>query len=173
MLKQLPRLGVSSCLLGESVRYDGACKRNPLITEVLASKFQFVSICPEVAIGLGVPRAPIQFVETKRGVRVCGVVDRSVDKAEVLDDFARQQAEALDDIHGYIFKARSPRCGLQDVDVWDSAGQIVRSNGVGIYARTLLDERPLLPIADEKQLQDERFRAQFIHRVYSGYIQSG
>jgi hypothetical protein len=61
---------------------------------------------------------------------------------------------------------------LQDVDVWDSAGQIVRSNGIGIYARTLLAERPLLPIADEKQLQDEKFREQFIHQVYSGYIQA-
>jgi len=137
-------------------------------TRVLADQFHFVSVCPEVAIGLGVPRAPIQLVETKRGVRVRGIADRLADKTDALDDYGCLQAEVLGDICGYIFKARSPSCGLQDVDVWDSVGQIVRSNGIGAYAHALLAERPLLPIADEKQLQDEKFREQFIHQVYSG-----
>ena len=76
------------------------------------------------------------------------------------------QAEILD-IYGYILKARSTSCGLQDVDVWDVTGQLVRSSGRGIYTGALLAERPLLSIADEKQLQDIKFRGQFIHQVYS------
>ena len=169
MEKRLPRLGISSCLLGESVRYDGGCKLDPVIARVLADQFHLVSICPEVAIGLGVPRAPIQLVETKRDVRVRGIADRLADKTDALEDYGRLQAEVLGDICGYIFKARSPSCGLQDVDVWDSVGQIVRSNGIGAYAHALLAERPFLPVTDEKQLQDEKLREQFIHQVYSGY----
>lgn len=111
--KRLPRgsiyVGVSSCLLGERVRYDGRHKRDNVVTKILSRVFEFVPVCPEVSIGLGVPRAPIRLVGRVAAPRAIGVADASVDVTDKLASFGACMGRDLADLSGYIFKSRSPK----------------------------------------------------------------
>jgi uncharacterized protein YbgA (DUF1722 family)/uncharacterized protein YbbK (DUF523 family) len=160
------RVGVSSCLLGEQVRYDGGHKRDDFISGVLARCFQFVPVCPEVAIGLGMPRPPIQLVGDPRRPRARGVREPSIDVTERLEAFAREQAGRLHGLSGYIFKSRSPSCGMVRVKVYD-AGGMVGAHASGIFARVLMEQRPLLPVEEEGRLNDPVQRESFVNRVYA------
>jgi len=159
------RVGVSSCLLGEEVRYDGGHKRDPFITGALARCFQYVPICPEVAIGLGIPRAPIQLVGDPQHPRALGVRDRSMDVTERLEGFAREQARRLGGLSGYIFKSRSPSCGMARVKVYGARGTAA-AHASGVYARVLMQALPLLPAEEEGRLDDPVLRESFVNRVY-------
>ena len=160
------RLGVSSCLLGNRVRYDAKHKRNAFIVERLGRHFEFVAVCPELAIGLGVPRPPIQLVGDARAPRALGVDDRSLDVTRRLAAYGNRQAHALSEISGYIFKSRSPSCGLADVMVHGRTGRATR-RGTGIYAAAFRAARPLLPVEDEDALADPAARDNFIERVFA------
>ncbi len=156
------RLGISSCLLGQRVRYDGKHKRDAYIAGILARDFEFVPVCPEVAIGLGVPRAPIELVGVASAPRALGVEDAALDVTRPLAAHGRRMARALPDISGYIFKSRSPSCGIAKVPVRGS-GQ--RTGASGIYAAAFMAARPLLPVEDEDRLKDAQVRENFIQRV--------
>lgn len=156
------RLGISSCLLGQRVRYDGKHKRDAYIAGILARDFEFVPVCPEVAIGLGVPRAPIELVGAASAPRALGVEDPALDVTRPLAAHGRRMARALPDISGYIFKSRSPSCGIAKVVVRGS-GQ--RTGASGIYAAAFMAARPLLPVEDEDRLKDAQVRENFIQRV--------
>ncbi|MBI3570765.1 MAG: DUF1722 domain-containing protein [Gammaproteobacteria bacterium] len=159
------RLGISSCLLGQKVRYDGNHQHDRLITGTLGKYFEFVPVCPEVAIGLGVPRPPIRLVGNPAAPRAVGVADPTLDVTRQLANYGTRMARALDDISGYILKSRSPSCGVEQVKVYDSRDRV--RNGRGVYATAFLAQRPLLPVQEEARLDDPELRSNFIERVFA------
>lgn len=154
------RLGISSCLLGQRVRYNGGDKHDAYATATLARAFTLVPICPEVAIGLGVPRPPIELHGNPRTPHAWIEGDAGRDVTGPLADYAHQTARDLADIAGYVFKSRSPSCGLFDTPI---VGSAVR--GRGVFAHTLIDALPALPCEDEVRLRDPRVREGFVERV--------
>ena len=159
-------LGVSSCLLGFNVRYDGNHKCDSYIKDTLGRYAELVPLCPEVAIGLGVPRPPIQLVGSVRAPRAVGVEQPRLDVTARLAAYAGRVMSELTDISGYIFKSRSPSCGLTDVPVHGARANV---SGAGIYAGAWRARQPLLPVIDEARLRDARARANFLEQVFCYY----
>jgi uncharacterized protein YbgA (DUF1722 family)/uncharacterized protein YbbK (DUF523 family) len=162
-------VGVSQCLLGEQVRYDGGHKLSPLCTDILAQRFDFVPVCPEMGIGLGAPREPIQLVGSLRddAVRVLGRHNAKLDVTEKLERYGREKAAELGELCGYIFVPRSPSCGLTSVPVYDDQGHALGRRTSGVYAREFTAGHPLLPVEEEVRLRDPVIRANFLTRVYA------
>jgi uncharacterized protein YbgA (DUF1722 family)/uncharacterized protein YbbK (DUF523 family) len=161
------RLGVSACLLGQEVRYDGGHKRDHFLTDTLGPFVEWVPVCPEVEIGLGVPRDTIRLVGDAAAPRL--VVDKTgEDLTGRMQRYARARARELEslDLHGYVLKRGSPSCGLFRVRVYDDEG-VSRANGTGAYARTLVEHLPLLPVEEEGRLGDPALRENFIERVFA------
>lgn len=155
-------MGISSCLLGEKVRYDGRDKRHALLLETLGPAVEWVPVCPELELGLGVPREPIRLVGRVDAPRLLG--ERSgADHTDAMRRWAERRLEELDarGIDGWVTKARSPSCGLRGVPVHGGDGE-PREAGVGAFVRALRERLPGLPIADEEQLEDPGFRARFL-----------
>lgn len=160
-------IGISACLLGEQVRFDGGHKHQKYITQNLGHYFSYHSFCPEVAIGLGIPREPIRLVlsdEKQRPVRVVGTKTENIDVTEQLIDCANEQQSWLSGLSGYILKKDSPSCGMERVKAY-RAGHPTRK-GVGLFAATLMANNPLLPVEEEGRLNDKLLRDNFIERVY-------
>jgi uncharacterized protein YbbK (DUF523 family) len=148
------------------VRYDGAHKYAAELVRRLGRRFELVPLCPEVAIGLGVPRPPMQLVGDPRHPRARVIEDPRRDHTARLAAYGRHVALALDDLCGYIFKSRSPSCGLARVPVFARAGAArPRGRGRGIYAAALLAGRPLLPAVEESALIDARACEVFARQV--------
>lgn len=166
MTNSRPAIGISSCLLGENVRYDGGHKRNAFITDVLSEHFQFRPVCPEVAIGLGTPRPPIHLHEDERIIRVIGVKEPDKDFTGALREYGRRMSEELAEISGYIFKAKSPSCGVWRVPIHRESKPPVK-DGRGAYADAFIQARPLLPVEEEGRLHDPVLRENFIERVFA------
>ncbi|BAV34858.1 hypothetical protein SCL_2581 [Sulfuricaulis limicola] len=158
-------LGISSCLLGQKVRFDGNHKLDSFLSGTLGQFFEWVPVCPEVAIGLGIPRPPIRLVGAASAPRAVGVKDASIDVTDKLAAYGKQQARKLDDLSGYVFKSRSPSCGMERVKVYQHAGVPAKS-GRGIYADAFLSGQPWLPAEEEGRLSDPRLRENFIERVF-------
>lgn len=159
-------LGISACLLGEPVRYDGGHKRDRYILEALAPHFAFRPLCPEMAIGLGAPRPPLRLVQEGAAVRARGIADPSLDVTADLADYGWRIAADAQELSGYLFKARSPSCGMARVKVHDPNGN-AHHRGRGIYADAILNSLPLLPAEEEGRLQDAALRENFLERVYA------
>ena len=157
-------IGISSCLLGQNVRFDGSHKRDAYINGTLSEYFEFIPFCPEMAIGLGAPRPSLHLLKSGDSVRCVGVKDQSFDVTQPLRELAGQQRDVLKDLCGYIFKKDSPSCGMERVKVYN--GCQPRREGVGIYAEAVMQDHPLLPIEEEGRLGDPRLRENFIQRVY-------
>ncbi len=159
------KLAISSCLLGQAVRYDGGHKRDPYINGTLCKHFEFVPVCPEMAIGLGVPRPPIRLQQQGERIRVVGEQDTSIDVTEKLYAYGQEMGEQLEQISGYIVKSRSPSCGLERVPVYDAQGH---DSGLadGGFVHSLKKKLPLLPMEEEERLGDGLFRDNFIMRVF-------
>lgn len=161
------RIGVSSCLLGAKVRYDGNHKLDNFVTVTLGRHFEFVSVCPEVAIGLGVPRPPIRLVGTSRAPRAIGVDDKQLDVTHRLAQYGVRMARELSDISGYILKSQSPSCGMQRVKLYPENGGSAVKQGRGVYAAALMAAQPLLPMEEEGRLGDPVLRENFIEAVFA------
>ncbi|MCC6207130.1 MAG: DUF1722 domain-containing protein [Gammaproteobacteria bacterium] len=164
----IPRviLGISSCLLGQAVRFDGNHKYNGYIAETLGQVFEFRPFCPEMAIGLGVPRPPIRLVTGPDGLRARGVDDPARDVTAPLAEYALQVAGQLEGVSGYLFKKGSPSCGMERVSCFDEEGLPISGDGAGIFARTLMARCPELPVEEEGRLMDPVLRENFIERVF-------
>jgi uncharacterized protein YbgA (DUF1722 family)/uncharacterized protein YbbK (DUF523 family) len=158
------KIGISSCLLGEEVRFDGGHKKNSYITGVLTQHFTFVPFCPEVEAGLGTPREPIRLILENDEVKCVGVKTPEWDVTELLEAVAKPKRDWQRDLCGYILKKDSPSCGMERVKVY-SKGAPNRS-GVGLYAQGLIKNYPHLPIEEEGRLEDPHLRENFIQRVY-------
>ncbi len=162
-----PRIGVSACLVGQNVRYDGGHKLCRFVTHVLAPHVALVPVCPEVEIGLGTPRPPIRLVEDDGRLRL-EQVDSSRDLTEsMLDYTSRRLAEfAKFGLSGYIFKSRSPTCGLHDVPIHAVDGTVLRS-GAGLYSERFLESFSDVPVEEETRLEDPGTRDHFLTRVFA------
>lgn len=162
-----PRVGISSCLLGERVRYDGGHKKDAFLTERLGTVVEWVPVCPEIEIGLGTPREAIRLVQIEAHLRLVGVESGS-DHTEAMEQFSRRRVLELRafSLSGYVLKSKSPSCGMERVEVYDAQG-VARREGRGLFARTLLEAMPHLPIEDERRLADPRLRATWIERVFA------
>jgi uncharacterized protein YbgA (DUF1722 family)/uncharacterized protein YbbK (DUF523 family) len=158
------KIGISSCLLGNKVRFDAGHKRNSYIMGVLNNYFEFVPFCPELEIGLGVPRETIRLVTASEAVRCVGTKTPSLDVTDALQDTAELQRDWQNGLCGYLFKKDSPSCGMERVKVYN--GSVPSRTGVGIYARRVMQNFPFLPVEEEGRLEDERLRENFIRRVY-------
>ncbi|MDO8704618.1 MAG: DUF523 and DUF1722 domain-containing protein [Sulfuricaulis sp.] len=159
------RLGISSCLLGQKVRFDGNHKHDSFLTGTLGQFFEWVPVCPEVAIGLGIPRPPIRLVGSPASPRAVGVKEATIDVTDKLAAYGKRQAHALGDLSGYIFKSKSPSCGMERVKVYQAAGAPA-ANGRGIYADAFLFAQPWLPAEEEGRLSNPKLRENFIERVF-------
>ncbi|ESS68463.1 hypothetical protein MGMO_146c00020 [Methyloglobulus morosus KoM1] len=157
-------IGISSCLLGQPVRYDGGHKLDSYITGTLAQYFDLIPFCPEVAIGMGTPRPTIQLVKTGDGIRSLGVKNADMDVTESLQGYADRQKQAHGSLCGYILKKDSPSCGMERVKVYSNNQP--QKIGIGIYAEIMMRNHPLLPVEEEGRLGDPRLRENFIQRVY-------
>ena len=161
------KVGISSCLLGEAVRYDGSHKHLRLATDSLSRYFEFVPECPEMGIGMGVPRKPIRLVGNIDSPRAVAVDDNSLDYTEALTAFGHSKAEEHDDLSGYIFMKNSPSCGVFRVKVYQENGYPSPSPGRGLYAQAFIDKHPLLPVEESGRLCDPMLRENFITRVFA------
>jgi uncharacterized protein YbgA (DUF1722 family)/uncharacterized protein YbbK (DUF523 family) len=161
-----PRLAVSACLLGEPVRYDAGHKRSRYVTDVLGAHFELVPVCPELGIGMGVPRPPIHLVRTAAGLRARDVHDPQRDVTDALAGFGRRTAAQLADVSGYVLKSRSPSCGLARVRIRDEAGN-PSGYGRGVHAQAVTEALPALPMEEEGRLAHGPLREAFLDRVYA------
>jgi uncharacterized protein YbbK (DUF523 family) len=159
------RIGISSCLLGDEVRFDGGHKRAGSLIAAFTPEVEWVRVCPEVELGLGVPREPVQLVTTPQGTRMMAVQTR-IDHTDAMREYAarRMKQLAAANLSGYVLKAKSPSCGLHDVNVHDDAGRIT-ATGTGLFAAALRAAFPELPVEDELRLEDPGARAAFLSRV--------
>jgi uncharacterized protein YbgA (DUF1722 family)/uncharacterized protein YbbK (DUF523 family) len=160
------RLGISSCLLGEKVRYDGGHKLDHFLKETLGNYVEWVAVCPEVEYGLPVPRDAMRLEGDPTSPRLVTIRTR-IDHTEGMLKWAVKKVRELDgmDLCGFVFKNRSPSSGMHGVKVYGPSGVPVRS-GIGIFARTFMDQFPLLPVEDEGRLQDPSLRENFIERIF-------
>lgn len=163
------KVGISSCLLGQQVRFDGGHKHSKLCTEILEPYFDFVSECPEVGIGLSIPRKPIRLIGTPDAPRAVATHDNKIDYTQKLTDFGQKKAKQHHDICGYIFMKNSPSCGLFRVKVYGENGYPEKEGGRGIYAKVITNKYPLLPVEESGRLTDPPLRENFITRVFAYY----
>jgi len=160
------RVGISSCLLGNEVRYDGGHKRDRYLTDTLGQFFQWVPVCPEVEMGLGTPRETLRLVGEPTAPRLV-FGKTGGDQTAGMQVWSKRRLEQLAhmDLSGYILKSDSPSCGMERVRVYGGSGMPSKT-GVGIFARALLDRLPLLPVEEEGRLHDLPLRENFIERVF-------
>ena len=166
--KQTPiTVGISTCLLGQKVRYDGGHKRDRFITDILGDYFQFVPICPEVEVGMGIPREAVRLVGSVDDPQMLGVRSETDWTARMKRySSVRVRRRDINDICGYILKKDSPSCGMARVKVFHPNG-MPEKKGRGLYAAALMDQHPLLPVEEEGRLNDARLRENFIVRVFA------
>ena len=161
-------VAISECLTGAAVRYDGSDAWSSFPHEALDGVLSYVPICPEVGIGMPVPRPPIQLVGDGDVPRVLGVRDPSVDVTAELEAYARSRSGQLRRVYGYVFMERSPSCGLYSVPVHGAdGGGPVRRTGRGAYARELSDRHPRLPMEENGRLFEAEIRESFLARVFA------
>ncbi len=157
----LPRIGISSCLLGEPVRYDGGHRKQPALLDDFTGQVEWVATCPEVELGLGVPRETIQ-IELRDGVLTLMTHDTRRDITDSMRAWAQRRAAALAamNISGYVFKARSPSCGVGSVAVVGGG-----NDGAGLFAAELMRQLPNLPVVEEDQLTTRSARQAFLEEI--------
>ncbi|WP_029894052.1 YbgA family protein [Desulfohalovibrio reitneri] len=172
------KLGVSSCLLGNNVRYDSGHQLDRWIHDELGRFVEFVPVCPEVESGLPIPREAMRLVGDPDNPRLVGRRSGE-DFTERVRGFSREVLPRLadEDLCGFIFKAKSPSSGMERVKVYTEQG-MPDPKGVGIFAREFMDRFPLLPVEDDGRLHDPRLRENFIERVFvmkrwRDYLESG
>lgn len=161
------RLGISACLLGQKVRFDGGHKRSEFLADMLARYVEWVPVCPEVELGLGTPRETLRLEEVEGRVRMLFTKSRA-DLSDRMRDYARDRLDQLADLglSGYVLKKDSPSCGMERVRVHEPNGQVMR-RGRGVFAAELMTRMPDLPVEEEGRLSDARLRENFIERVFA------
>ena len=159
------RIGISACLLGEEVRYDGGHKRDPFLTDILGPHVQWVPVCPEVEVGMGTPREPVNLYRSGNELRMV-TAHTGHDYTEAMNRWADARLDELAraDLSGYVLKSDSPSCGMERVKVFGLDGVSART-GRGLFAEALLKRMPSLPVEDEVRLRDLRLRDDFLERV--------
>jgi uncharacterized protein YbgA (DUF1722 family)/uncharacterized protein YbbK (DUF523 family) len=162
------RIGVSRCLLGDEVRYDGGHKRDEFLVDVLGRYVEWVPICPEVETGMPIPREAIRLVGDPRKPRL-QTVQNGHDVTNLLTRFSKRRVQQLEslELSGYVFKGGSPSCGIDRVRVFNRHG-MPTWDGIGVFARAFMERFPLIPVEEEARLCDPMLRENFIERIF-GY----
>jgi len=164
------KIGVSSCLIGEKVRWNGDHKQNHFVREVLAKYFEYVSVCPEMEVGMGVPRETVALYGNLEKSRMISKKTQT-DWTRPMKNYIKDRLKSLthDDICGYIFKSKSPSCGLGRIPVYSEFGSNKVRHGSGMFAAAFTKAFPIVPTEDEGRLNDPRIRENFIVKVFSFY----
>lgn len=160
-------VGVSTCLLGAKVRWDGGHKRDDFVTDLLGRFFSYIAVCPEFEMGLGAPRESLRLVGTPASPRIVGN-QTGVDRTDALRRWvaARLKRPDLRLLRGYVLKKDSPSCGLERVRVYNASG-VPEKKGRGLFAAALCAAFPMLPIEEEGRLHDPVLRENFVERVFA------
>ncbi len=159
------RVGISGCLAGQPVRFDGGHKRSDFCTEELAGFVEFVPLCPEIAIGLGTPRPSIRLIN--QGGEILAQTAKGEDVTAALRDYGQKMVTQFDGLSGYVLCAKSPSCGMERVRVYHDSGKGNAKEGTGIYAAELMRALPLLPLEEDGRLNDPLLRENFVTRVFA------
>jgi uncharacterized protein YbgA (DUF1722 family)/uncharacterized protein YbbK (DUF523 family) len=161
------RLGISACLLGERVRFDGGHKRDPFLVESLGQFVEWVPVCPEVESGLDAPREAMRLVQVEGQVRLL-TTRTTQDQTDNMRRYARRRVDELadDELCGFVLKKDSPTCGLERVKVYGTGGVPAKS-GRGLFADALVTRFPMLPVEEEGRLNDPRLRENFVERIFA------
>jgi len=162
-----PKIGVSTCLLGEKVRFDGGHKRDPFLTDTFGLFVEWVPVCPEVECGLPIPRESMHLAGDPDSPRLV-TTRTNVDMTAKMKSWAKKRLSELEreELSGFIFKSKSPSSGMERVKVYSDTG-MPRKVGVGIFARAFMDRFPLTPVEEEGRLHDAELRENFIERVFA------
>ncbi len=160
------KLGISSCLLGQTVRYDGNHKLDRYLKDVLGKYVQWIPVCPEYECGLGVPREAMRLVNNGEQVRLLTIKTKQ-DRTDQLLSFTHEVIKKLssEDLCGFVFKSKSPSSGLKDAKVYDTTGNVI-GKGPGLFAEKFIQVFPYLPVEDEGRLHNEDIRENFLERVF-------
>ena len=160
------RLGISRCLLGDEVRFDGGHRRDRFLTDVLGRYVKWVPVCPEVEAGLGTPRDAMRLVGNPLHLRLV-TIESGIDHTKALEKMSVQRIRELKrlDLSGYVFKKNSPSCGIEQVRIYNEQGK-QSGNGIGLFARAFIKQFPLIPVEDEGRLCDPSIRENFIERIF-------
>jgi uncharacterized protein YbbK (DUF523 family) len=165
MSRDILRIGISQCLLGDNVRHDGGHKRDGFLLEALGPHVEWIPVCPEVELGLGTPREAMRLVGDPRTPRLL-TITTGIDHTDAMNRFAQQRVRELDalDLSGYVFKARSPSCGIRGVPRFSSQG-VETQDGIGLFARAFMDYFTLIPVEDEGRLHNLQAVKDFLERA--------
>jgi uncharacterized protein YbgA (DUF1722 family)/uncharacterized protein YbbK (DUF523 family) len=160
------KLGISTCLLGRAVRYDGGHKLDHFLTETLGKYVEYVPVCPEVECGMSIPREAMHLEGDPESPRLV-TIHSKIDKTSQMIEWAQKRVVELEkeELMGFIFKSDSPSSGMERIKVYNEKGMAVRK-GVGLFARQLMEHFPLLPVEEEGRLHDPALRENFIERVF-------
>jgi uncharacterized protein YbgA (DUF1722 family)/uncharacterized protein YbbK (DUF523 family) len=160
------RLGISACLLGEQVRYDGGHNQDLFLVRAIGRYVEWVPVCPEVELGLGIPRETLRLEGSPETPRLVAT-ESGTDHTEAMEAWARRRLRELAalNLHGFVLKKNSPSCGLFRVKVF-SEEEVPQRKGRGLFARALVAHLPLLPVEEEDRLHHMRLRENFIERVF-------
>ena len=162
-----PKLGISACLLGQKVRFDGGHKREQFLTDLFGRFVEWIPICPEVEVGMGVPRETVRLMGATSDPKM--IAEKSgKDWTAAMNQFAAKRLRELAaaNLSGYVFKKNSPSCGMERVRVYSSKGMPERQ-GRGLFAAAVMNQWPLLPVEEEGRLNDLKLRENFIERVFA------
>jgi uncharacterized protein YbgA (DUF1722 family)/uncharacterized protein YbbK (DUF523 family) len=167
-MEQKIKIGASSCLLGEEVRYNGGHSHDRYVTGTLAQYFDFVGVCPEVEAGFGIPRETMRLIGDPGSPRL--VTSKSGrDVTDTMLNWTRKRVRELEteDLYGFIFKSKSPSSGMERVKVYTEKGFPGGNRGVGLFARAFMEHFPLIPVEEEGRLHDAALRENFIERIFA------
>lgn len=159
-------VGISRCLLGEEVRYNGGHKLSRFCRDQLSKWFRYVDTCPEVEIGLPIPRKAMRLVATDRGTRVLQIDDPSRDFTDALVQLADSKKDSLDQLCGFIFMQKSPSCGAFRMKVYHPNGHVDSTDGRGAFADQVIRRYPNMPVEEAGRLMDAPLRENFVTRVF-------
>lgn len=161
------RLGISACLLGQEVRYNGGHKRDAFLTDTFGRYVEWVAVCPEVEVGMGTPRPPIRLERRGEEIRLV-MPSTGEDYTEAMRSWGQCRVAALAemDLDGYVLKKDSPSCGMERVKVYPGAEGAPSKDGRGLFAEVLMERLPDLPVEEEGRLNDPLLRENFIARVF-------
>lgn len=166
-----PTIGVSRCLLGDAVRYDGDAKPHNIVIDQLSQLFELVAVCPEVEAGLSIPRPPVQITQSIDHPSVTGRDNPELEVTQQLRAYCDKRPQQLDQLSGFVFKSRSPSCGLDSTPVFIE-GECVTETSRGVFARAMTMMYPQLPVIEETGLEIPEQYQRFVNAVirYKGSI---
>ena len=159
-----PKVGVSQCLLGDAVRYDGQSKPCAIVLDKLSDQFELFPVCPEVEAGLSIPRPPVQLNDSIERPRLIGRDNPDIDITKLMQSYCLNKVSRLNQLSGFIFKSRSPSCGLNSTPVFVD-GKCITEKSSGIFARAVHETYPNLPVIEETQLESDEVLKSFLLAV--------